>query len=262
VTGESGSGKELVARELHRLGPGGEKSPFVPINSAALPEQLIESELFGHERGAFTGAENRRIGRFEQAHGGTIFLDEIGDMSLATQVKLLRVLQDRTIQRLGGKETIPVDVRVIAATHRDLNEAIREQQLRQDLFYRLNVFAIELPPLRDRREDIPDLVQYFLAKFASDSGMTNPSIRPEALNILQQQPWPGNVRELEIVIRKLLVQVRGLTITPQPIVSVREVGRAQVVCSLFHQCLLAGSASTRSATGRPGVSSRSLKSAR
>jgi len=212
IRGETGTGKELVARAIYQHSERA-RGPFIALNCAAIPETLLESELFGHERGAFTGAENRRIGRFEQAHGGTIFLDEIGDMSLATQVKLLRVLQGRTIQRLGGKETIPVDVRVIAATHRDLNEAIREQQFRQDLFYRLNVFVIELPQLRDRREDIPDLVQYFLAKFASDSGMTNPSIRPEALNILQQQPWPGNVRELENVIRKLLVQVRGLTIT-------------------------------------------------
>jgi nitrogen regulation protein NR(I) len=212
IRGETGTGKELVARAIYQHSERA-RGPFIALNCAAIPETLLESELFGHERGAFTGAENRRIGRFEQAHDGTIFLDEIGDISLGTQVKLLRVLQDRIIQRLGGKETIPVNVRVVAATHRDLGEAINKGEFRQDLFYRLNVFVIELPPLRDRREDIPDLIQYFLAKFASDSGMANPSIRPEVIGILQQQPWPGNVRELENVIRKLLVQARGLTIT-------------------------------------------------
>jgi nitrogen regulation protein NR(I) len=212
IRGETGTGKELVARAIYQHSDRA-RGPFIALNCAAIPETLLESELFGHERGAFTGAENRRIGRFEQATGGTIFLDEIGDISLGTQVKLLRVLQDRTIQRLGGKEIIPVDVRVIAATHRDLEVAIKKGEFRQDLFYRLNVFQIALPALRDRREDIPDLVQYFLGKFASDSGMTDPSIRPEVLTILEQQSWPGNVRELENAVRKLLVQARGLTIT-------------------------------------------------
>jgi nitrogen regulation protein NR(I) len=213
IRGQTGTGKELVARAIYQHSDRA-SGPFIALNCAAIPETLLESELFGHERGAFTGAENRRIGRFEQAQGGTIFLDEIGDISLSTQVKLLRVLQDRTIQRLGGKDVIPVDVRVIAATHRNLEDAIQRGQFRQDLFYRLNVFAINLPALEDRREDIPDLVQYFLSKYATDSGMSNPSIHPEALFILQNQSWPGNVRELENVVRKLMVQTRGITITP------------------------------------------------
>ncbi len=169
--------------------------------------------MFGHERGAFTGAEARRIGRFEQAGRGTVFLDEIGDMSLGTQVKLKRVLQDKTHQRLGGKETIRVDVRVIAATHRDLEAAIREKQFREDLYYRLNVVAITLPPLRNRREDIPLLVRYFLARHGAELGNASPSVHPEALDFLQAQPWPGNVRELENVVRKALLAAQGYTIS-------------------------------------------------
>jgi nitrogen regulation protein NR(I) len=213
IRGETGTGKELAARAIYQHSER-YQGPFIALNCSAIPETLLESELFGHERGSFTGAETRRIGRFEQAQGGTIFLDEIGDISLSTQVKLLRVLQDRTIQRLGGKEVIPVDVRVIAATHRNLEELIRKGDFREDLFYRLNVFVINIPPLRDRREDIEDLVQYFLSKFASDSGTTNPSIHPDVLRIIEQHHWPGNVRELENVVRKLLVQARGVTITP------------------------------------------------
>src|SRR5262249_26965618 len=151
---------------------------------------LLESELFGHERGAFTGAEARRIGRFEQAHQGTLFLDEIGDLSPGSQVKLLRVLQEKSIQRLGGRESIPVDVRVIAATHRDLELALRQQQFREDLFYRLNVAVISLPPLRERKEDLPDLVDYFLRKHGPELGAATPSIQPEAVSFLQAQPWP------------------------------------------------------------------------
>jgi DNA-binding NtrC family response regulator len=168
--------------------------------------------LFGHERGAFTGAEARRIGRFEQADHGTIFLDEIGDMTLATQVKLVRVLQERCIQRLGGKETIAVDVRVIAATHRDLQRAIQQRQFREDLYYRLSVVMISLPSLRERREDIPDLVHYFLRKHGTVLGVTEPSIQPEAMQLLQSQPWPGNVRELENVVRKLLLLAGRYTV--------------------------------------------------
>ena len=173
---------------------------------------MLESELFGHERGAFTGAEARRIGRFEQADQGTIFLDEIGDMTLGTQVKLLRVLQEKTLQRLGGKETIPVDVRVIAATHRDLETAIRERQFRDDLYYRLNVVTIKLPSLRERREDIPELVRYFLGKHGAELGNPNPSIHPEAMDFLQAQAWPGNVRELENAMRKALLAAQGYSI--------------------------------------------------
>jgi two-component system, NtrC family, response regulator len=212
IRGETGTGKELIARALYQHGDRA-GAPFIGINCAAIPETLLESELFGHERGAFTGAEARRIGRFEQADRGTIFLDEIGDMTLGTQVKLLRVLQDRTLQRLGGKETISVDVRVIAATHRDLEAAIREKQFREDLYYRLNVVVITLPPLRQRREDIPDLARYFLGKHGRDLGNAGPSIHPEAVDFLQTQVWPGNVRELENVMRKALLAAQGYTIT-------------------------------------------------
>src|SRR5258708_24009277 len=193
IRGETGTGKELIARAIYQHSERA-KAPFIAINCAAIPETLLESELFGHERGAFTGAEVRRIGRFEQADHGTIFLDEIGDMSPGTQVKLMRVLQERSLQRLGGTETIPVDVRVIAATHRDLESAIRLQQFREDLYYRLSVVVINLPPLRDRKEDIPDLVKYFLHKYADELGVSNPSIHSEAIEFLSAQTWPGNVR--------------------------------------------------------------------
>jgi len=168
--------------------------------------------LFGHERGAFTGAEARRIGRFEQADHGTIFLDEIGDMSPGTQVKLMRVLQEKNLQRLGGKETIPVDVRVLAATHRDLETAIRQKQFREDLYYRLNVVMITLPPLRSRRDDIPELVHYFLQKHGPEMGNAKPGIVPEAMELLQAQIWAGNVRELENIVRKALLHAQSYSI--------------------------------------------------
>jgi nitrogen regulation protein NR(I) len=211
VRGETGTGKELIARAIYQHSDRA-NAPFIAINCAAIPETLLESELFGHERGAFTGADAKRIGRFEQADHGTIFLDEIGDLTPGTQAKLLRVLQEKTLQRLGGKETIPVDVRIVAATHRDLETAIREKQFREDLYYRLNVVAITLPPLRHRREDIPDLVRYFLGKHGPDLGNANPSIHPEAVEFLQSQSWPGNVRELENVMRKALLAAQGYTI--------------------------------------------------
>src|SRR5262245_14692300 len=214
ICGETGTGKELIARAVYQHSDRA-NAPFIAINCAAIPETRLESELFGHERGAFTGAEARRIGRFEQADHGTIFLDEIGDMTLGTQVKLVRVLQERCIQRLGGKETIPVDVRVIAATHRDLVRAIQQKQFREDLYYRLSVVIIHLPALRDRREDIPALVHYFLQKHGAALGVVEPSIQPEAMQLLQSQPWPGNVRELENVTRKLLLLARGYTISAQ-----------------------------------------------
>jgi DNA-binding NtrC family response regulator len=211
IRGETGTGKELIARALYqhsdRAG-----APFVAVNCAAIPETLLESELFGHERGAFTGAEARRIGRFEQADRGTLFLDEIGDMTPATQIKLVRVLQEKCVQRIGGKDTTPVDVRVIAATHRELESAIRQKQFREDLYYRLSVVEIMLPPLRSRREDIPDLVHHFLQKHGPDLGNAEPSIAAAALDFLQSQGWPGNVRELENVARKLLLLARGYTI--------------------------------------------------
>ena len=211
LRGETGTGKELIARALYQHSDRA-NAPFIAINCAAIPETLLESELFGHERGAFTGAEARRIGRFEQAHRGTLFLDEIGDMSLSMQGKLLRVLQEKCLERLGGKETIPVDVRVVAATHRDLEAAIREKQFREDLFYRLSVAVITLPPLRDRREDIPELVRYFLKKHGPELGSPSPTILAEALDFLQAQPWPGNVRELENGVRKAILLAQNYTI--------------------------------------------------
>ena len=211
IRGETGTGKELIARAIYQHSDRA-NAPFIAINCAAIPETLLESELFGHERGAFTGADAQRIGRFEQADGGTIFLDEIGDMTSGTQVKLLRVLQEKTVQRLGGKETLSVDVRVVAATHRDLETAIGEKQFREDLYYRLNVVSISLPPLRHRREDIPDLVRYFLGKHGPDLGNASPSIHAEAVEFLQSQSWPGNVRELENVMRKALLAAQGYTI--------------------------------------------------
>jgi nitrogen regulation protein NR(I) len=211
IRGETGTGKELIARAIYQHSDRS-NAPFIAINCAAIPETLLESELFGHERGAFTGADVKRIGRFEQADHGTIFLDEIGDMTLGTQAKLLRVLQEKTLQRLGGKETIAVDVRVVTATHRDLETAIRDKQFREDLYYRLNVVAITLPPVRNRREDIPDLVRFFLGKHGPDLGNASPSIHAEAVDFLQSQSWPGNVRELENVMRKALLAAQGYTI--------------------------------------------------
>jgi DNA-binding NtrC family response regulator len=184
----------------------------VAINCAAIPETLLESELFGHERGAFTGATGQRIGRFEQAGQGTLFLDEIGDLTPGTQAKLLRVLQERCIQRLGGRETIPVAARVLAATHHELESAIREKLFREDLYYRLNVVAITLPALRQRKEDIPALVRYFLTKYGPELGNPSPSIHPGALEFLQSHSWPGNVRELENAVRKSLLLAQGYTV--------------------------------------------------
>ncbi|MCX6905027.1 MAG: sigma-54 dependent transcriptional regulator [Verrucomicrobia bacterium] len=211
IRGETGTGKELIARALYHHSNRADKS-FIAVNCAAIPETLLESELFGHERGAFTGAQGRRIGRFEQAHTGTIFLDEIGDLSPSTQSKLLRVLQERYVQRLGGNETIPVDVRVLAATHRDLETAIQEKEFREDLFYRLSVVTLRLPPLSERAEDIPELVKFFMQRYAADMGVENPSIQPEALAWLQTQPWPGNVRELENMARQALMLARPFAI--------------------------------------------------
>ncbi len=207
IRGETGTGKELVARALCQHSDRAAK-PFIAVNCAAIPETLLESELFGHERGAFTGAHTRRIGRFEQAAGGTLFLDEIGDLSPSTQSKLLRVLQERCIQRLGGDEVIQVDVRLLAATHRDLEAAIAEKEFREDLFYRLSVVTLRLPALRERAEDIPELVRFFVRRHAAELGVESPSIQADALAWLQTQPWPGNVRELENVVRQALLAAR------------------------------------------------------
>jgi nitrogen regulation protein NR(I) len=216
IRGETGTGKELVARALYQHSDRAQH-PFIVVNCVAIPETLLESELFGHEQGAFTGATARRIGRFEQANKGTLFLDEIGDMTMSTQAKLLRVLQEKTIQRLGGKEMIPVDVRILAATHRDLEVAMRENEFREDLYYRLNVAVVTVPPLRERREDIPPLVRHFLQRYGAELGSPNASMVPEAIEFLEQQPWPGNVRELENVVRKALLLSRGFTIGPQEV---------------------------------------------
>ena len=211
IRGETGTGKELIARAIYHHSDRA-NAPFIAINCAAILETLLESELFGHERGAFTGAETRRIGRFEQADHGTIFLDEIGDMTPGTQSKLLRVLQEKSLQRLGGRETIPVDVRVLAATHHDLETAIQQNLFREDLYYRLNVVTITLPPLSRRKEDIPELVAYFLAKYGPAFGNAHPSIHDEALEVLKSHSWPGNVRELENAIRKALLLAQDYTI--------------------------------------------------
>jgi DNA-binding NtrC family response regulator len=211
IQGETGTGKELVARAIYQHGGRADRA-FIAVNCAAIPETLLESELFGHERGAFTGAHSRRIGRFEQAQGGTIFLDEIGDLSLGTQSKLLRVLQERCLQRLGGNETVPVDVRVIAATHRDLALAIREKAFREDLYYRLSVVVVRVPSLAERTEDIPELVRYFMRRYAAEFGVAAPSIQPEAVEWLQKQAWPGNVREVENVVRQSLLLARPFAI--------------------------------------------------
>ena len=212
IRGATGTGKELIARAIYQHSNRVDK-PFIAVNCAAIPDTLLESELFGYERGAFTGAQGRRIGRFEQAHGGTIFLDEIGDLNPSTQGKLLRVLQEHSIQRLGSETDIPVDVRVLAATHRDLETAIRENEFREDLFYRLSVVTISLPPLSQRTEDIPELVKYFIHRYGKELGLDAPSIQPEAISFLQSQPWPGNVRELENVVRQALLLARPFGIS-------------------------------------------------
>ena len=212
IRGETGTGKELIARAIYQHGNRADK-PFIAVNCAAIPETLLESELFGHERGAFTGAHSRRIGRFEQAHGGTLFLDEVGDLSANTQAKLLRVLQERQITRLGADDIISVDVRVIAATHRNLETAIEEKEFREDLFYRLSVVTLHLPALSQRREDIPALVKYFVQRFAGELGIESPSIQSEAITLLQNHDWPGNVRELENAVRQALILARPVAIS-------------------------------------------------
>ena len=211
ITGESGSGKELVARALHNGGSRKNKS-FVPLNCTALPEQLLESELFGHVKGSFTGAVTDKKGLFEEASGGTLFLDEIGDMSLQLQAKLLRVLQDKQIRPVGGNTLKAVDVRIVTATHRDLKIMVKDGKFREDLFYRLNVVPIRVPPLRERREDIPLLVESFIKKFVIRNNSKIESVSPEAMSVLMVHPWPGNVRELENVIERAIVLSSGTVI--------------------------------------------------
>ena len=216
ITGESGTGKELIAQALHEHSPRAAK-PFVALNTAAVTAELLESELFGHERGAFTGAESQRIGRFEEANGGTIFLDEIGDMTAELQTRLLRVLAESEFYRVGGQRPIEVDVRVIAATHQDLGKAVAEGRFREDLFHRLNVIRIEAPPLRERREDIALLLDHYLALAADELGFGKKTLSPAALALLERFDWPGNVRQLVNAARRLTVTAPGAVIGPDDI---------------------------------------------
>jgi two-component system nitrogen regulation response regulator NtrX len=211
IMGENGTGKEMIARTLHEMSPRVEE-PFIEVNCAAIPEELIESELFGHERGAFTGAVARRVGKFEMADGGTLFLDEVGDMSMNAQAKVLRVLQESVFERVGGTETMKVDVRVIAATNKDLLKASREAQFREDLFYRLNVVPVVVPPLRERSGDIPLLVEHFLRTTATDLGQSAKKLSRAAMERLQEYAWPGNVRELKNLVERLVILSPGSTI--------------------------------------------------
>ncbi len=208
IRGESGTGKELIARAIHRQSLRKDR-PFVEVNCAAIPDELIESELFGHEKGAFTGATTKRRGKFELGDGGTIFLDEVGDMSVRTQAKVLRVLQEQTFERVGGTEIITVDVRVIAASNKPLEEEIQKANFREDLFYRLNVIPFEVPPLRERTEDIPLLANYFLLVFSQEYGKRKKTLSRTAMDLLLQHPWPGNVRELRNVMERMVIMVPG-----------------------------------------------------
>ncbi|MHC4938955.1 MAG: sigma-54-dependent transcriptional regulator [Planctomycetota bacterium] len=223
LTGESGTGKEVFANALHNLSPRAE-GPLVKVHCAALAEGLLEAELFGHERGAYTGAVRSRKGRFELADGGTILLDEIGEIPPSTQVKLLRVLQEGEFERVGGSETIKVDVRIIAATNADLDRAVAERRFREDLFYRLNVISVEIPPLRERREDVPLLVQHFIEKYNSLTGKELKGIAPDALDRLVAMDWPGNVRELENVVERAVVLATGDLVATENIVAESEGG--------------------------------------
>jgi DNA-binding NtrC family response regulator len=208
LRGESGTGKELVARAIYQHSLRSNQL-FLPVNCAAIPDTLLESELFGHEKGAFTGAISRRIGKLEQCHGGTVFLDEIGDMSLPTQAKLLRVLQEKSFERLGGRETIRVNIRLIVATHKDLEEAIAKGEFREDLYYRLNVVSIKIPPLRERKEDLPALTSYFLRKFNRELKKRIVGITPAAMGKITSYGWPGNVRQLENVLKRAILFCQG-----------------------------------------------------
>jgi two-component system nitrogen regulation response regulator GlnG len=213
ITGESGTGKELVARALHQHSRRAQ-APFLALNCAAIPEALLESELFGHEQGAFTGADRKRVGKFEQCSGGTLFLDEVGDMPPALQAKLLRLLQEQAFERVGGNQTVRTDVRVIAATHRDLRAWSEEGKFRPDLYYRLGVFAIDLPPLRERGEDLPLLVRHFVRRFSRELGRQVREVAPEALERLRGHAWPGNVRELQSVLKQALLRASGTVLLP------------------------------------------------
>ena len=224
ITGESGTGKELVARALHKHSPRA-RQPFIALNTAAIPAELLESEFFGHERGAFTGASNRRMGRFEQAHGGTLFLDEIGDMSPALQTRLLRVLAEGEFFRVGGHEAVKVDVRIIAATHQDLEARVEEGTFREDLFHRLNVVHVHMPALRERREDIPLLVEHFMDAAARELNVAAKRLTAESSQILSDRTWPGNVRELKNFCRRLMLMAPGRIVHKSDLTEVTQNGR-------------------------------------
>jgi len=225
ITGESGTGKELIARAIH-VNSRRVAGPLVVVNSAAIPQELMESELFGHEKGAFTGAAARKVGKFEKASGGTIFLDEIGDMDLSLQAKLLRALQEKEFERVGGTETIKADVRIIAATHRDLQELVNDKLFREDLYYRLNVVSLHLPPLRERKEDIPSLVEHFLDKTAQEFGTPKKSITDKATKRLMDYDWPGNVRELENCVKRAVVLSGSSAVLPEDVEVLMKGGKA------------------------------------
>lgn len=238
ITGENGTGKELVAQAIHRLSHRASK-PFVEVNCAAIPEELIESELFGHEKGSFTGAVNKRRGKFDLANEGTIFLDEIADMSLKTQAKILRILQEQKFERVGGSEVIFVDVRVIAATNRDLKEEIQKGRFREDLYYRLNVIPLVVPPLRERKSDIPILVEHFIKEYCIEYHKELKRMSPEALDLFKNYSWPGNVRELKNVVERLVIMTPAAVIEAKDVPApIREQAKASAELSFFGYDLL------------------------
>jgi nitrogen regulation protein NR(I) len=241
ITGESGVGKELIARAIHHHSNRRNK-PFIAVNCAALPENLVESELFGYEHGAFTGADKRRIGRFEQCSGGTIFLDEIGDMNLTTQSKLLRALQDSTFERLGGNQTIKADVRVIAATNKNLLDETSSGRFRADLYHRLNVVAMHIPPLRERKEDVPELTSYFIKKANRETGHAIKGIQPDVRTLLENYKWPGNVRELENTIRRAVIVAKGSVLSKEDIAFTKQEPSKgfEAISSIVEGALLSG----------------------
>jgi two-component system response regulator AtoC len=274
ITGESGTGKELVALAIYQHSPRA-RAPFLALNCAAIPENLLESELFGHEKGAFTGADRRRIGKFEQCHGGTLLLDEIGDMSLALQAKILRLLQDQVFERVGSNETIRTDVRLIAATHRDLKALSAKEKFRADLYYRLNVFTIHLPALRDRGDDLLLLVNLFLRRFNREFGRAVREVAPEVMDRFRSYSWPGNIRELQSVLQQALLQASGSVLLPahvpvdpldtaigqatetvphyRPGISLSELEREAI-----QQCLIETGGNRQKSADRLGISTRTL----
>jgi DNA-binding NtrC family response regulator len=229
ITGESGTGKEIIARAIHYHNKQRSNNPFVAVNCSAMPESLLESELFGHEKGSFTGAIGRRIGKFESADGGTIFLDEIGLMPPSMQAKVLRVLQEKEFERVGGNDLVKVNTRIISATNKDLEDAVKKEEFREDLYYRISVFPIKLPPLRDRKEDIPLLAAHFLTKYAAEEGKEIHELSPEALELLMAYHWPGNVRELENAVERAIVLANPPEVTAADLpVSIRSLGEKKI----------------------------------